>query len=80
MEDPMNKIDLSLQLKGFEILIQETDDGIIVDVYNADENSSTGLLGSTYVYFDEQNAQDKLDHKKEAISPFAPPRIVYELR
>jgi hypothetical protein len=59
----MEKQNISLQFKGFEILIQESFDGVIVDVYHSDENASTGLLGSTYVFFDEQNAQDKLDEK-----------------
>lgn len=57
----MQKQNISLQFKGFEILIQETSEGVIVDVYSSDENSSTGLLGSSYVFFD---VQDKLDEKK----------------
>ena len=43
----------SIQFKGFEILIQETVEGVVVDIYDAGENPSTGLLGSSYVFFND---------------------------
>ena len=51
----MKKQTASIQFKGLEILIQETNDGVVVDIYEAGENPSTGLLGSTQVFFDDTN-------------------------
>ena len=58
----MKKQKVSFFFKGFEILIQETNDGVIVDVYEDSETPSAGLLGSTYVFF---NKQDELSKQNE---------------
>ncbi len=39
-------------------MIQETVEGVVVDIYDAGENPLTGLLGSSHVFFNglgEQN-------------------------
>ena len=45
----------SIQFKGLEILIRETNDGVVVDIYEVGENPSTGLLGSTQVFFNDKS-------------------------
>ena len=54
----VKKQTVSILFKGFEILIQETDGGVVVDVYDAVENPSTGLLGSTHVCFSGQDGHE----------------------
>ena len=52
---------ITLLFKGFEIWVQETEDGVVVDIYHADKNSSTGLLGSAIVYFDAKDKKARND-------------------
>jgi len=55
----MKKQTVSIQFKGFEILIQETVEGVVVDIYDAGENPSTGLLGSSHVFFNDLGEQNE---------------------